>query len=246
MRILSFDCAVENMGVCLINHNENYRDELKAAAVSLTGLLSAVDEYELETFLQLLTDYLTEIDRVLNSVFAIEWFNVINLIPGKKIKEVPIVERTRRLKQLLNELDRNLPAPDVVLIEYQMKLNDISRLQSSQIMYHYVDESDSDIKYAVGGFSFSGVSLVSKPRVVELVGASLKNVYCFSADGEYSNFIVKYVNYTANKKHTAYNFKHYLDVFGGGDVLVGVKNKINDISDAFMMAYGWLYDRSLK
>ena len=75
-----------------------------------------------------------------------------------------------------------------------MSANDKSRCVSQQILYHY--------------------SCVDNSKV-ELVGPTLKNKICFSADDSLSHgtFMEKYASkYTANKNHTKANFLYWLKI----------------------------------
>jgi len=175
--------------------------------------------------------------------------NVFNLTPGiKKCSNIKV--RTLKTKYLLTTLDKELGKPDIVLIEYQMKQNDISRCMSHQIDYHYsdlvnynfsnnlMDCGSNLITFAVSKYPLKPLNGISKKTIVEIVGPSIKNSYSFHEDGLYGNFISKYTNYTANKKHTDWNFKYFLKTFNYEQLKI--KNKTNDIADAFMMIYGWL------
>jgi hypothetical protein len=76
-------------------------------------------------------------------------------------------------------------------------------------------------------------------RVV-IVDPSLKNNVSLNSDGEYGNFIsVANKAYDANKQHTSYNFVTYCRAFDLYWCISKCK-KIDDIADAFMMAYAWI------
>jgi len=256
MIIIGYDCALQNLGVCVIKYNENWEKELSEITSKLDSVYKSIGSDDSDTknkFQISVNKILTEIDNCINTIVSVEYINVFDLVPGKKVKLSKINERTRRTKALLNIMDKMVETPDVVLIEYQMKPNDLSRCMSHQIIYHYstYDYISDDINYAVK--SQPGLNNPSKlnihleteikittKTIVDIVGPSLKNGYKLHHDGLYSNFVEKYTNYTANKKHTDWNFKYFMKSFYPDYNIKTIKNKTNDIADAFMMIFGWL------
>jgi hypothetical protein len=103
--------------------------------------------------------------------------NVLDLYPDRKVKTIDKIDTTRRLKTLLCTMDEQLPKPDLVLIEYQMKQNDITRLMSAQILYHYSDVEIVDYKVKAAKPKVSKaakpkVSKAAKPKKVAAVAAA--------------------------------------------------------------------------
>jgi hypothetical protein len=67
-----------------------------------------------------------------------------------------------------------------------------------------------------------------------------------SPDGNYDKFIEKHIrNYEANKAHSVHHFLHYLKAFGLLDIIKNCPNKLDDLADAFMMAYAWCTKNAL-
>lgn len=268
--IVGFDCAASNMGVCYVEFDDKWRDKIAGYVKIVNKLYSDMEVLDKEQFIEEAMRVVKEVDVFVSNIIRIKFFNVVDLIPNFRVAKVPLLERTRRLKYLMRILDQQFDTPDVVLIEYQMKQNDISRAISHQIAYHYAEcKSDilveqrrslsenvkstkqlsNSITYAVDACPLLPVvvSESKTPDAVDIVGASLKNAYHFTSDGEYSNFIAKYSNYVANKKHTAYNFSKFIEVFGGSkkEDMLRINNKVDDIADSFMMIYGWLRKKGL-
>jgi hypothetical protein len=195
-----------------------------------------------------LYDVFKSVSDFADGILQIEYVNVFDLIVDTAKKDVNALEKTQRLKCMLAHLDNILPKPDVVLIEYQMVQNDTSRSISNQIMYHYCDHVDfkmghksGDIGYALKGYPLKPVTLEKTNTIVNLVGPSLKNEYGFCEEGQYHNFISKYTNYIANKKHTTFNFRWFLDKNNLSSEFKKMKDtELYDMADAFMMIYGWL------
>jgi len=285
--IASFDAAIQNLGVFYVEYDDEWRSKIHIYVEELNNLYSQIDDLSVDEFLDSTKNIISRINTFLNSILVIKFFNVIDLIPGTKAQSVPMLERTKRLKYLLKSIDQRMPYPDIVLIEYQMKHNDISRTISNQIAMHYIDEgdnvlieykktprdrkslikqadgtkilTDNSITYAVEDYSLmpvllggpkktTGVRRTSMaykcpPEIVELVGPTLKNTISLMPDGDYGNFIVKYSNYVANKKHTSANFQYYADLYNID--LSNINNKLDDIADGFMMVVAWLKKKNM-
>ena len=264
--IAGFDCAIHNLGICYVEFN----DEYKISLCAIIEQLKCVNELTLDEIIILLND----VEKIIDNIVKVIFFNVVDLVPGLAANKVHVLDRTRTLKYLLHCLDEQLPKPDIVLIEYQMKHNDISRCVSDQIAYHYTDidckidtnlyvknksytdnsSSINNITYAVNNYpinrinssSSSSSSSSSKLKIVDIVGTGIKNSISFSEEGAYYNFIVRYSNKVSNKKHTSWNFKYFMEHFGNldADFFIKLSKKYDDISDSFMMIFGWLKKNS--
>jgi hypothetical protein len=266
--IAGFDCAVSNLGICYIEYDDEWHNKVAKFILDLDQLYKTINQYNKTQLLNTIQIIIQKINDFVINIVSIKYFNVIDLIPGYKINKVPLMERTRNLKYLLCCLDQQLSRPDIVLIEYQMKQNDISRAISHQISYHYITtnvnvfmeykeqfikkssiNNPNSITYAIDSYPIHSVLMNDNNSsiIVETVGTTLKNAYHIAPGGEYSNFIVNFSNYVANKKHTDYNFKYYIKQFMHNkyDELISISNKTNDIADAFMMIFNWLKKKDL-
>jgi hypothetical protein len=249
MIIYSFDCAVKNLGVCCISVDEHWRDKISAHVTDLYKL------YEMEgtrkEFLDRTQAIMRGIDSTLDNMYKLVWINVFDLIPGQKLTSVPFGQIVAKLKYIMWYLGKTLPEPDVVLIEYQMNANDKARGISRFIEEYYtpLKELESDVSIGIDAYPLNTDTDLPDTRNVEvcIINPTLKNAYQVdkSDAGNYSTFIQKYSNYVANKKHTTHNFKHYMSMIGKESELVGLANKLDDVSDAFMMAYAWCKKRKL-
>lgn len=262
MLIFGFDPAIENLGIVVVDFIVDWRDKIKKYIDDLDDLYNKIESLNTLEFLSKSLQIINELDSFVSKIIHIRWFNVIDLIPGRKIKDVDQCERTRLLKTVLCALDKQFDKPSLVLIEYQMGPNDISRNLASQIMYHYVDnatnvfnlksqknrleESNECITYAVKDFPIDtsiDTSICNTTSCeVKFIPAGLKNSYHVTKNGIYSNFISKSSNYVANKAHTSYNFEYFIKCMmnDGDKILNTILNKKADFSDAFMMIYGYL------
>jgi hypothetical protein len=170
---------------------------------------------------------LDKVNNLIDSRIRIEYMDVIDIIPGKKVKETSVVERTISLYNHLSKLDSRLQQDTsyTFLIEYQMGPNDKSRAVSSQIMMFFA-------KYCEPHGS----------SIIKIIGPSLKNKISIGGDdAHYSNFVEKYTtNYAANKNHAKYNFLKLLKYLGQEKVINHVKkSNIDDIADSVMMSIAY-------
>lgn len=249
MLIFSFDCAIKNIGICCIEIKDTWREETKSLISEIYDLYDT--DYDKITFLTKTVDLLTRINQLVDNQLVIKFLNVIDLIPDKKVKDIKFSSLIIKLKYILACLDHMLPKPDVVLIEHQMSINDKARGISRYIEEYYTPlrYPDDNITYAVEAFPVENIDIepATKETVVYIVNPNLKNSISIdpSKEGAYGSFIEKYANYTANKKHTEHQLVYYLKKMGLSHYLEGVDNKLNDIADAFMMAYAWCKQHEL-
>lgn len=229
MIIASFDCAIKNMGVCYLEFDENFISKLK-------------------TCMPINVENVREVRGIIDNIFNIKHINVYNLVSEyKNANKTPAYVRTSRLKSLLNNLDEQMPTPDVVLIEYQMGPNHISGSISNQIVYHFSKEDNK----IISSIKEQNIDFKEPPAIkydVHIIGTSLKNSVSTHPDGLYSNFISRYSNYTANKKHTTWNFKNFCHIMEYQHIIDSVpKNvKMDDIADSFMAIMGWIKKNTKK
>lgn len=250
INILSFDAAVHNMGVCCIMYNENWLRDMQKCIAELK-LLNKVTCAK-----YVLLNILHKINRILCTIVTIKHINVYDLLPGHKLNDADVVFKTQKLKSLLCHLDTIMGHPNYVLTEYQMVQNTVSLLLTNQIIYHYTDnfmyEIETKTKKAKLEATKENKNIITKAlhdtnmqekviltndqtekTQIVIVKPALKNTFKLHKDGGYENFICKKSAYNANKSHTTYNFKCFLDAF---DIKIDMKNKYDDIADAFIQA----------
>lgn len=246
MIIYSFDCAIRNLGFCCLKLNDNWRAEMANLILELNTFYDNSPDSKKE-FLSQAYVILKKIDNLLSSILEIVYINVFDLIPGEKINAKSQRKILQNLKYVMYCLEQQLPLADVVLIEYQMNINDKSRGISRYIEDYYIPmevDSDAKISYGLKHFPLIAVNLPElKHRCeVNIVSPSLKNAYNIdtSLEGEYSTFVEKYSKqYDANKAHSKHHFKYYLKIHNLSHIIDDCKNKLDDLADAFMMAYTW-------
>ena len=64
-----------------------------------------------------------KLNAIYDSVFNIQYLDVFDLIPGIKMKNSNIEQRTKGLKRVLKRFDKKYPNIELGLFEYQMNSN---------------------------------------------------------------------------------------------------------------------------
>ncbi len=246
MIIFSFDCAIKNLGFCCLEINTDWKDQNEELIEEIYKFYDRIEEFDNKALLDEMRTLADKADALVESILSIKYLQIFDLVSDHKVKEVSYSEIVKRLKYILYCLGKQLPEPDVVLIEHQMHINDKARGISRYIEDYYtpVQKIKAPMTYAIEAYPLLEDDLTGvEPNCkVYCVGPSLKNSYQTdpSKAGSYQRFIEKYnSNYAANKAHAVYNFKYFLKTRDLDDVIKGINNKLDDISDAFMQAYAW-------
>jgi hypothetical protein len=258
MYIVSYDVASKSLAVAIIYFNEKWKDELYHIRE-----LFAEETNKTQTSEELCRSaikYLDMVYVVISTIMDTLILDVVDIIPGKKIKDTTVTERSNRLSGYLNMMDsiidplynseKNthiinthiIKTPIQVLVEYQMGPNDKSRNVGSQILYHY---STPNIEFFSANFVSDLYTPINKYQVA-IVGPSLKNKICLCVGGKLSEFIPLYAkNYDANKAHSKFNFLGWLKKQNMIHLIKNIKNKnIDDIADACNQAIAWIHLKS--
>lgn len=226
--VLSFDAADKTLGVCLMSYMPK---------------ITIDEQMELLVNEKNNVEKLKLISTIINNIIRIRSCWLFDLLPENIVRETPDSIRLSRLKYALKSIRKSLDDAkitlDHIIVEYQMGQNDLSRLISAGIMYEFV-EYDANIHVNIG------LSTMLDKKTNDIlssncitIGPTFKNSIQFSPELSYSNFAAKYkTTKTANKHHTAENFKYFLTLNG-----ISQKNKhseINHIADAFMQSVYWI------
>lgn len=214
IKIISVDAANKSLAVACLE----YHDCSLIFAELLLELINCKN----------MAPQLDKMSKALDNI-TINLLTVVDLIPGKKISETNLVERTCSLKKFLFKITSEMTSTkwltaDVhLVIEYQMGPNRKSGDIQSQIMYHF--------------------SQYLPQNNIHVIGPSLKNKLKFQKDPlSFHNFYIeKYQTlYAANKAHTRYLFLSWLKNNKQSSKLQNIKKKnYSDISDAFCQAIAW-------
>ena len=122
MIIFSYDCGTRKLGFCCIEINTNWRHESANIIEQINKFHQNKSLNKAEAINELKAIF-TQTEKILDSIFKIIYMNVFDLIPDEKITPANHIKIVQSLKYLLNCFDVQLPKPDVVLIEHQMKKN---------------------------------------------------------------------------------------------------------------------------
>jgi hypothetical protein len=257
MLIVGFDCATHSLGVTILKYNQNWQSDLNFIYAEFNKLKKSKLTPDIK--ITAINKQIKQVQNVINTIFEPLYINAFNLFPefvndvkkGKKEKKsikgkkekpkIDSVLKSCRLKGILHYLDNVIlklnQALNLVLIEYQMGMNHKSSYISSNLIYHY---STVDLSFE----SFNPIHKISsnlqyeKSHIsVKIIGPSLKNTIAFSCAGKHINFIKKYTNtYIANKAHTKYNLKKFLEKFNLSCLIQDLNTEyLDDAADSFMM-----------
>ncbi len=174
------------------------------------------------------TNVIRETIDALESTMEILHATVTDLL-GKSVKSVAPVDRARALRNRLEEIDDMLnrevmaaravtaASPEIiVLVEYQMNINDKRRCVANQLLYHFC-------RYKIF-----------------LINPSIKNA--FSAGPDYADSIARHAtNYAGNKAHARANLLCVLRDLGREELLKPLKkSNYDDLADSIIMSICWV------
>lgn len=249
MLIFSFDSAIYNMGVAVVDHNDNFfKDILEFFNMDMSKKIANLDK----------------LDKILNSFCKLKLLEKVALKnrPQKELKistrvykneiQEPIKENEKEeentfqkgikgekkyyVNQKKGKNERkgafiaNHDEQSLRLKEYLAKLialygkPDIVLVEKQIKVNAITNFITAQIEY-----EFAGITLVVEP--------SLKNMVITTEDSQYHNFLLKKSSsYSANKAHAVFNMKTYAELFG----IKLEKTKLDDMADAFMMVFAYL------
>jgi hypothetical protein len=215
MFYLSFDIANKSLAISLISFDKEYKEKINQIINN---------NYE-STLISM-----NRLNKQLNNIINYHIYEVVDLIPQKKVKNTTIIYRSNKLKEYLNKLNINIQEIKnknnidklTVLIEYQPSFNEKSRTIYNQIIYEYSDNNLYNI-------------FIMNPLY--------KNKIYFNNELKHSSFMQKYNNnYIANKNHTKANFLYFLDKYHLEYVIKNIKKKnLDDLADSFMQIIAYIY-----
>ena len=250
MRVLSIDPATKSLAVSILDFNKEWRNDLGQIREAKQVTFHA--ESDLLARINILAEWVSAMDKILDTIVTLRYVNVFDLLPGEKVVDGLAENRMARLKgvsEYLRFINDKIGGPiDTVLIEYQMSLNDKSRGIASALAYEFSQASRE--------FAFHGSKLDFKrefdsqssgrPCRVEIVGPALKGKVYFGSAGHIQNFRRKYMgNYTSNKAHAKYNFLKWISDHQCEQIIEGIpRGNLDDVADSFLMAYAWCIKNS--
>jgi hypothetical protein len=218
MYYLSFDVANKSLATSFIYYNHDYKNLFNTDNIKNSNIINIYDN---------LKNTNKQIDNIIEYIY----YNVEDLIPGQKLKDTNIIDRSKSLKKYMESLkliinktinDRNI-TKIYMLIEYQLSSNYNANAIYNQIIYEF-SKYDSNLYEII------------------IMNPSYKNKIYFNDNLKHSLFIQKYSNnYLANKNHTKSNFLYFLKIFKLRYVINNIKAKnIDDLADSFMQIFAFI------
>jgi len=217
IKILSFDCANKSLAVCYILYNIEWRNDVLSKIGEATSRLASSNTESYMEALELYSQILVEIDGILNNIYKIEYYDVFDLLDGKKVKDCDAITRVSGLHKCLQALPfRDI---DYVIVEDQMSLNEKSRGVYYCILYHYI-----------------GLCEVISMKACQ------KNKHMNFGAGDLRDYRIKYSDsYRANKAHSKANFISYLSTRKQTPIPKRLAPYADDIADAFFQVIAASY-----
>lgn len=246
VRYLSYDCAHKSLAIAQVNFGDidvcikAIRSQLArfinnycgGAAWEYLKLLVDGDRKAYRKIAELSVEHpesavvlFRDINCEISKLIIPERCAVLDILPGRKVKEVNPVERLKLLKKALDDFDVDESIIDKTLIEDQPGAFNFksATIRDHLMMYH----GDADLY---------------------LVNPHHKNKVWFRDDLVHDHFVATCRDkYTANKAHTRANFVYFLEAFGHTSLLVGIKKEnYDDIADAFMQAVAFHFGKTVR
>ena len=251
MYIISYDIASKSLAVSIIYFNDRWQDQFNSIKINFIDEIN--NTIGIEKKCDCIVKYTNLIDNLLNTLIIPKFFDVADLIPGKKLKETTGILRTSRLKAYLHLVDcefkkiaGNTNETVKVLLEYQMGPNDKSRVVGSQVLFHY---SNTDVGFTNSMNSCLSINDEHDSKIIydiEILGPSLKNKINLLDNKDHAFFMKKYSKpYNANKAHSKTNFLQWVKINKVEHMIKNIKKKnIDDIADSVNMTLAWLHIKS--
>ncbi len=255
MKVLSFDCGHESLGVCLLEFTPipiAISDTLMNTVRALLSLdkLSPVEQ---KILIHHVLSQLRHITSPVNHMIQIHYLASIQLV--SHVRSTGLIGRALALKSFLESFRRyyesRLVIPDVVLIEDQT-INNLSGEVAAQVAFFYSTTAGKPNVYP----DHQNIPTIpsTKQITIVLMPPTLKNLIKFDDDLGIEHFYSKYVSlYEANKNHTKANFLHYMKIIqpppDWEEYTCSYKKKANvgipakrkrDIADSFMQAIAYI------
>lgn len=212
-RFLSWDCANKTLAWAYIEINLKLPIQDAPLNDNLTNIKQRIDN----------------IMRCLDNVINVISVGSIDLIDGKKIKDVSEIERSRLLYKFLHNSKLfscdNLPKDTTVIIEHQpprvgFATNNKSVMIEHQLLFYYHN------------FNLIQISPCHKQKIYF---RDLTFNKFIEEKKKKSKILTRSNHYVARKKHSKMNFLHFIDEFNHKDKIANIPKKtLDDVADAFL------------
>lgn len=230
----SFDCARFSMGTCVIEIDPY----IVLPKLVITG--SAMEK------LTLLEAHLEHVSSVLDRLIRTSYVGVWNLGKVEHAWEAAIP-----LKRKLDKLDTKFGVPNLLLYEFQMSLNDKSRMISTMLAYHYAGRKTVRIAPALKNtlcvanaitrsMLFSRCPVTANRKLMGVKKGDKKRLFGDVLFGKrevidlnIQTFLACFTDsYAANKAHTQASLEWWVSAFHN-DISKVPQENLDDAADAF-------------
>jgi len=209
MLFLSFDCANKTLAYMIVEINVNIIEEIRGE------VRNEGKEYIKKK------QKIKEIEKKLEKYIEFKKYGVVDVLNGKKIKNTTTIERTKMLKNKLDELNflNCIDSNTTIVIEKQPRLSNFkSSTICDQIMMYFADYN------------------------INLISPKLKNKISYNEKLRHEIFLRKYkTKYSADKNHSKSNFLYLLKIFKQESILSKIqKSSYDDIADSFQQIIAYI------
>jgi hypothetical protein len=248
MRILSFDCGHESMGVTLLNFDSEHLKTIDTiitedfiTRVHALRELNRLQQNEKILLINYIFDVISSAAIYLGKLITLYITTSVKLVDSN-VRALGLIGRANGVKYFLKRLDMYCKdkdiIPDIVLIEDQT-INNISGEVASQVAFHY-----SHVMVQISSYPeihLPEYKCSSDYRIV-IMDPRKKNQIAFDPCLCIDMFYKKYIkSYDANKAHTRANFLYFIEAISAEDMLHGVPSKRKkDIADSFMQVIAYI------
>lgn len=258
MKVLSFDCGHESLGICITdidfsNITKIYdliTPDFMDTIMALTQL-NKLNTNDRNILINHVVTVLRDITDAFDEFIKIDIVASVQLVTG--VREAGLLERASAVGSFLNTIQSYCNNPDIVLIEDQT-INSLSGEVASQVALFYSTKHHKckifpkSVSTRINKSSKS--NKLDKPQII-LMNPKYKNYVRFTSYIGIEHFYTKYVSlYEANKNHTKANFLHWMSVMTTSVEYtckysrknkVGIQSKRKrDMADAFMQTVAYV------
>lgn len=248
-RVLSFDCGTKRLGVSCFDYDRSWIGRYTTILNTAPwGEINQSTSQPGNTTIEVMKWMGAVCDAATDAIKPV-LLQTIDVIPGKKVRDVGDVELATQLHNTLVDIDDDCriapkcsqvcyqqspcrpltPADEhdvVVLVEQQpIKINNACAIICGQIMLHYISK----------GVSVMSIHTSKKNKV-----GDEEHEPIFRSIKQYGGYAS---SYSRNKAHCRDNFRIWAKLWGVDISRVG---PINDVSDAFMQSVAWLTLSSVR
>ena len=249
MFIISYDIASKSLAMSIIYFNDEWRDDLQKINTEFHNEKQTCDTSV--DLCKCVLKYIDKMEALVDGLIKPIILDVVDLIPGKKLKETSVILRASRLASYLKYVDFLIDThigygnKHKVLLEYQMGPNDQSRNVGSQILLHYATV-DTGFK-CIHGVASKICDFKGSDDSQNLLATVASKICDFKGSDDLQNLSATVADMNAfNDKLIELEHENQLDRYDVEIVGPSLKNKINLVKDQphsfFIQKYTKSYD----